>query len=86
MTVHSSEDIAIKIKVLQGWRDKSDLWQVPIKYKVENDNTDNPLIGHPAPKDAIQNVYELASTEKTMRYLHAALGFSHQVHMAEIYS
>ena len=45
--MHSSEDIAIKVKkeaVLKRRRDKSGLWQVPIKYKVKNYNTDTLLI------------------------------------------
>ena len=67
MTVHSSEYIVIKLKkeaVLQGWQDKSGLWKVTIKDKVENDNTDILLIYNPIPQDAIHNVYELASKEK----------------------
>ena len=68
----------IKVKkeaVLQGWRDKSGLWRFPIKDKVENDNIDTLWIDHPTPQYAIHNVYDLSSTEKTVRYLHAELGF-----------
>ena len=75
-TVHWSDDIAIKVSkeaILQGWRDASGLWRVPIKDEVENKNTDTLLIDQPAPEQAGHTVYELASTEKTIRYLHAAL-------------
>ena len=78
VTVHWSDDIVIKVSkeaILQGWRDESGLWRVPIKDEVENENTDTLLIDRPAPEQAVHNVYKLASREKTVRYLHAALGF-----------
>jgi len=78
VTVHWADDIYIKVKkeaILQGWRDDSGLWRVPIKDKVVNQNTDTLLIDRLAISDAVHNVYELANTEKTIRYLHAALGF-----------
>ena len=64
VTVHFSEDIAIKVKkeaVLQWWRDKSWLLWVHIKYKVEDDNTDTLLIDSLTPQYAINNLHELAS-------------------------
>ena len=45
------------------------------QIKVENDNTDTLLFDRPTPQYAIHNVYDMASTGKTVRYLHAALGF-----------
>ena len=33
------------------------------------------LLRRPMPEHACQNVYELPTTEKTVRYLHASLGF-----------
>ena len=78
VSVHWADDIRIDIKkeaILQGWRDESGLWRVPIKDDVKNPNTDTLLIDRPLLKQAVNNVYELASTEKQIRYLHAALGF-----------
>ena len=47
VTVRWSDDIVIKVSkeaILQGWRDESGLWRVPIKDEVENKNTDTVLI------------------------------------------
>ena len=78
VTVHWHDDIFIRIKkeaVLKGWRDESGLWRVPIKEKVENQNTDTLILQRPLPNEAASNVYDLPSTEKMVKYLHAALGF-----------
>ena len=61
--------------MLKGWRDESGLWRVPIKEKVENENTDTLILQRPLPNEAASNVYDLPSTEKMVKYLHAALGF-----------
>ena len=45
------------------------------KVNCQNENTDTLLIQRPVPGDPCQNVYELPTTEKVVRYLHAALGF-----------
>jgi len=52
VSVHWTDDIVINFKkeaILQGWRDESGLWCVPIKDNVENNNTDTLLIDPPAP-------------------------------------
>ncbi|KAL7476303.1 hypothetical protein ACHAW6_003291 [Cyclotella cf. meneghiniana] len=63
--------------VIRGWRDSSSgLYHIPLKAKVENWNTDTILLDkerkkqlqelQPGQADAINNVYELPSTEKTI--------------------
>ena len=78
VTVHWHDNVFIRVSkeaVLQGWRDKSGLWRVPIKEKVGNQNTDTPLLQRPATNKAVFIAHDLPSTEKMIRYLHAALGF-----------
>jgi len=78
VNVYLTDDIAINVKkeaVIKGWRDKSGLWRIPIKKEVDNVNTDTLLLQRPIPSEAAQNVYKLPSTEKVVRYLHAALGY-----------
>ena len=78
VTVHWAGDVYIKVKkeaIMRGWHDESGLWRVPIKDRVENENTDTLLIQRPMPKEGALNVYELPSIRSTIRYLHAALGF-----------
>ena len=58
--VHYSEYITIKVNteaVLQVWRDKSRLWRVTIKYKVDNDDKYFLLIDRTTPQDAIHTQY-----------------------------
>jgi hypothetical protein len=54
--------------VLQGWRDASGMWTVPIVDKA--DVTPSLNIN-----EAAMSVYELPSTKEVVRFLHAALGF-----------
>ena len=78
VTVHWHDDVFIRVKkeaVLKGWRDKSGLWRVPIKEKVTNENTDTLLLQRPVQAEAVSNVHDLPTTEKVIKYLHAALGF-----------
>ena len=78
VSVYWTDVIVIHVKkeaVLQGWRDDTGLWCIPLKEHVVNKNTDTLLLQRPVPVDTVNNVYELASIEKTVRYLHAALGF-----------
>ena len=83
VTVHWHDDVFVRVSkpaILQGWRDGSGLWRVPIREGVtenncKNENTETLLIERPVPEEACQNVYELPSAEKVVRYLHAALGF-----------
>ena len=78
VTVHWGDDVYIRVKkeaLLKGWRDETGLWRVPIKDKVQNQNTDTLLLQRPLPQEAALNVYESPSIGTTIRYLHAALGF-----------
>ncbi|KAL7544564.1 hypothetical protein ACHAWF_007942 [Thalassiosira exigua] len=60
-----------KEAVLRGWRHKgTDLWNVPLE--------ENPSQSFALPKEAeeaLNNVYDLPSTEEVVRYLHACAGF-----------
>ena len=62
--------------ILTGYRCKSTgQWRIPLKPTIENEHEDTLLVDRPSPTEAIASVYELPSTEKTIRYLHAAAGF-----------
>ena len=78
VTVHWADDIVIRVSkeaILKGWRDESGLWRVPIKNELNNQNTITLLLDRPCINEAANNVYELASTEKVVGLLLAALGF-----------
>jgi len=61
---------------LRGYRCKSTgLWRIPLQEVVTNENLQTLLIQCPTKDQAIHNVYELPSTEQTVKYLHAAAGF-----------
>ena len=61
--------------VLSGYLTEEGLWRIPQKKYVQNINTYTLLIQCPSPKESISNVFELTSTEKTIKYYHAAAGF-----------
>ena len=64
-----------KEAVLRGWRDKpSGLWRVPLKPTKATHKSDYVLLPKSS-EEAINNVYELPSTEQVVRYLHACAGF-----------
>ena len=54
---------------------KSELWRVPLKHKVGNENMDTMLLNCPYPRKSINNVYEIPSTEQAINYPHACAGF-----------
>ena len=61
--------------VLTGWQcPRTRLCRIPLKLQVTNPNlhTDPPTS---SPDEAIHNVYELLSIERTICYLHAEAGF-----------
>ncbi len=69
-TVHDHNGITItstKPAILQGCRDKSRLWRVPLAEPTS-------ILRHPV-AHCIKNVYDLPSTAHLVQYLHAALGF-----------
>ena len=76
--------------IIKGWRDpETGLYRIPLKTKIENWNTDTILLNKerskkiqmniPKASEEINNVYELPSTEKAIRFLHAAAGFPPKV-------
>ena len=65
-----------KHAVLRRWICKNTwLWIITLKKSVKNVNTDKLFIDWLEPTDTMKNVYELASTQKTIQYLHAYVGF-----------
>ena len=56
--------------MLRGWRDPQGLWRVPL-----DDDNSMPLPPQQL-KESLDNVFDLPSTEQTIRYLHACAGFS----------
>jgi len=51
------------------------MWRVPLKANVQNENTNTIVFNRPNPAEPIANVFELPSTEKTVKYFHAAAGY-----------
>ena len=85
VAVYWTDDIVIHVKkeaVLQGWRDDTGLWHIPLEEHVVNKNTDTLLLQCPAPVDAVNNVYELASTEKNGTVPTCGIGVSDKGHNA----
>eukprot|EP00956_Cyclotella_meneghiniana_P031705 scaffold84006_cov66-Cyclotella_meneghiniana.AAC.3 len=65
---------------MTGYRDKTTgLWRVPLKNNPTNLNTDTKLLSKEESttitNEIIANVNDLPSTERVIRYLHAAAGF-----------
>eukprot|EP00804_Cyclotella_cryptica_P016849 CCRYP_001818-RA/>CCRYP_001818-RA protein AED:0.39 eAED:0.38 QI:0/-1/0/1/-1/1/1/0/475 len=78
VTVHGPGGINLTLTteaLLQGWRDPDGLWRVPLTTKVTDLTAHTIALDRPAPPIAAYSVYELPSTEKVVRFLHAALGF-----------
>ena len=70
--------------IIKGWRDpETGLYQIPLKERVNNLNTDTVFMDkereiqseRPMTTEAVNNVYELLSTKKAIRYLHGAAGY-----------
>ena len=61
---------------MKGYRYKnSGLWRIPLKDTILNKNTDTIIIDRPNPGEAILHIFELPSTENTIKYMHAAARF-----------
>ena len=62
--------------VLKGYRCKnSGLWRIPLKNTILNENMDTIIIDRPNQGELISHIFELPSTENTIKYMHAAAGF-----------
>ena len=78
VTVQDKNNMTITITkdaLLQGWRDTQGLWHVPLVNNVTDLATHTVALDCPVPPVAVNSVYELPTTERLVRYLHAALGF-----------
>jgi hypothetical protein len=72
--------VPTKQAVMTGWRDRiTGLWRVPLQHNVANINTDTAQLNqndtNAITDEVAANVYDLPSTERVIRYLHAAAGF-----------
>ena len=64
-----------KDAIMRGWRDTtSGLWRIPLEENCSPNKSEYVLLPKGS-EDAINNIYELPSTEKIVRYLHACAGF-----------
>ncbi len=88
VNVYNANDTVITVTkeaILRGWWDKDNkLWRIPLVDMVQNQNTTTIIINRPPtkfltnrlpPKEAINNVFELKTTPKLVRYHHASAGF-----------
>ena len=68
------EKIVISEKaLLKRYRCKnSGLWRIPLKDTIVNKNMDTIIINRPNPGEAMSHIFELPSTENTIKYMHAA--------------
>ena len=67
--MHWNKDMAIKVSkdaTLQGWRDESELWNVPLVDKIVNVNKNTLIMDKPMPQDATINIYKFASNEQSI--------------------
>ena len=60
--------------ILQGWREASGLWRVPLSKNKDPKESEYVLLTKDT-EEAISNIYELPSTKASIRYLHACAGF-----------
>jgi hypothetical protein len=68
VSVHGPDGVQITVTkeaLLQGWRD----------HRVTDVASHTTALDRPAPSIAVNNIYELPSTERVIRFLHGALGF-----------
>ena len=75
--IYDGKDLTITVSseaILRGWREVNGLWRVPLQNDVAPRKSQYLLLTKES-EEAIANVYELPSTEKIVRYLHACAGF-----------
>ena len=62
--------------IITGWRWKtSRLCRVPLKPKIVNKNIDTMILNWPDSVQSVNDVYNLPSTGKSIRYIHACSVF-----------
>ena len=75
--IYDGKDLTITVSseaILRGWRDDTGFWRVPLQNDVAPKKSQYLLMNKES-EEAIANVYELPSSEKIVRYLHACAGF-----------
>jgi hypothetical protein len=87
VNIYDQNDMIITVSrgaILRSWREDNGLYRIPLVPVVRNNNTDTVIVkrppskflpARPPPKEAVNNVYELKTKPKLVRYLHAAAGF-----------
>ena len=77
--IYNGEKAIIKVNeeaILKAYRCKrSGLWRIPLKSKIENENTDTVIWTRLEEQDYAAHVFELPSAKETIRYMHNATGF-----------
>ncbi|KAL7542018.1 hypothetical protein ACHAWF_007069, partial [Thalassiosira exigua] len=77
--VYDKQDVVIEAKnapKLRGWQDESGLWRVPMVDGLADDCwTEGQKVEHVLPKEQVNNLFNLPSTEQRVDYIHACLGF-----------
>jgi len=75
--IYDGEDLTLRINkdaILRGWREPSGRWCAPLATNKQNTKSEYVFLSKET-EQAINNVYELPSVAKTIRYLHACAGF-----------
>ena len=82
VTVYDRNDVQLKVTgeaVLRGWRDEATgLWRIPLTANAGPENCDDSnstFVQRRELQEAAHHIFELPSIERSIRYLHAALGF-----------
>ena len=79
VAVYDANDVKIELTgdaVVRGWRDPaSGLWRVPLTNDPAPNDANSVLLREDAVKEAALNLFDLPSVERSIRYLHACLGF-----------
>ncbi|KAL7525323.1 hypothetical protein ACHAWF_003160, partial [Thalassiosira exigua] len=80
--VYDEQDVVIEAKnapKLRGWQDKSGLWRVPMVDGLVDEGvdwwTEGQKVEQVLPKEQVNNLFNLPSTEQRVAYIHACLGF-----------
>ena len=74
----TTKEIDINFRaILTGYlSEKTGIWHILLKEKVENETTNTLVVNRPNIIHVILNVYGMPSIEKVIYYLHATSGFT----------